>query len=737
MKFLDNLLVLANVGIGTSSPTSKLHILQDTVGTSAKGLSVNFNTIGEVFFIDDNGLAKYYGGGFTVAGSNAALNLISNGGVNPGLGFKYNNGSNDSGTLYGSGNSMFLSAAAFGIGGANFNPQARLHITGVDTTSGNHALKVENIAATNLLSITNDGFVTLGAVGGSARVRVNLGNSQSFDINATDYSTFSMSDGGTPWFTISPTTNNEATLASTGILDIRAGGANTLYARFSESAGGIGINTQNPTARLHIVGVNATSSSYSLTVENSALVNLLYVRNDGVSLFGSTVSIDGKDVTNYPISVVSTHATLTRLKFLNSGNTQTDIQIGNNNGTNSIYYGVNTAGNSFIDNRTGNLLFQNTGTTQMIFDNTGRLGIGSTAPSATLDVKGANSIVMSVKQLSSALPAMFQLINDNDTTSFSVVAHNSASATPNKVSMSTGHGKDFGITLGSSPAGTFRIAREDGYTVPTFFIDGTNERIGIGTASPTAKLHVLGVDATSSNYALKIQDSAATNLLFVRNDGQSKFGNGFTVLAGGTSASVTGNFPIYGGFGGSFEASRIGLTSDISIGGALQLGNSGFSKIYSDGNYGIIYSSTAGNTQHQFIGNITVSDGLTIDTVVSSPIANALHTLTGHVVIDDLAGSGTRYVTVDSTGKLIEGAAAAGSISKYQTTFTPGTVTDWGVNVANTITHGLGTLAVTVTAWDLTTGNVLYAQIGNRSTTTVDVTFRENPAGDVQIVIIG
>jgi hypothetical protein len=49
------------------------------------------------------------------------------------------------------------------------------------------------------------------------------------------------------------------------------------------------------------------------------------------------------------------------------------------------------------------------------------------------------------------------------------------------------------------------------------FDNGTN--VGINNISPTAKLDILGIDALSTTYSLKINDSAPNNLLSVRNDG--------------------------------------------------------------------------------------------------------------------------------------------------------------------------------------------------------------------------
>lgn len=151
-----------NVGMGESNPTAKLQILKNTVGTGQKGLSVNFATIGEVFYIDDNGAAVYNANaGFTIKGGNGSLSIISNGGVNPSLAFKYNNGASDSGILFGNGASMFMNTPALGLGGAtNFNPSARLHIQGLYDTSG-YALKIDNSASSPLLYVRNDGYTTI------------------------------------------------------------------------------------------------------------------------------------------------------------------------------------------------------------------------------------------------------------------------------------------------------------------------------------------------------------------------------------------------------------------------------------------------------------------------------------------------------------------------------------------------------------------------------------------------
>jgi len=69
----------------------------------------------------------------------------------------------------------------------------------------------------------------------------------------------------------------------------------------------------------------------------------------------------------------------------------------------------------------------------------------------------------------------------------------------------------------------------------SIYDDGTN--VGIGTIAPTATIHGKGIDATSSNYALKVDNSASSPLLYVRNDGLINIDNLTPSQIVGTDAS--------------------------------------------------------------------------------------------------------------------------------------------------------------------------------------------------------
>jgi len=70
------------------------------------------------------------------------------------------------------------------------------------------------------------------------------------------------------------------------------------------------------------------------------------------------------------------------------------------------------------------------------------------------------------------------------------------------------------------------IAKIEMYSNELYFITGTQQTVlnatglSLGTnAGAGAKLQVRGIDATSSNFALKVENSTPTNLFSVRNDG--------------------------------------------------------------------------------------------------------------------------------------------------------------------------------------------------------------------------
>lgn len=74
-----------------------------------------------------------------------------------------------------------------------------------------------------------------------------------------------------------------------------------------------------------------------------------------------------------------------------------------------------------------------------------------------------------------------------------------------------------GIVINGLTGETNSLQIKTGDTVS--FNVSTNGNVGVGNNLPEAKLHLVGFDNTSSNYALKTENSTGGTLFNVRNDG--------------------------------------------------------------------------------------------------------------------------------------------------------------------------------------------------------------------------
>lgn len=153
------------------------------------------------------------------------------------------------------------------MGIASLNPSARLHVKGIDATSSNYALKVDNSSSSPLLYVRNDGSIGISTPSEIVRVAVLAATNgdyeaiKSYSNNGLQYSQFGW--GG---------------LEGSYYLKLKSSSSQPILLLPSTN---VGITETSPTARLHIKGVDATSSNFALKVDNSASSPLLYVRNDG------------------------------------------------------------------------------------------------------------------------------------------------------------------------------------------------------------------------------------------------------------------------------------------------------------------------------------------------------------------------------------------------------------------------------------------------------------------------
>ena len=471
--------------------------------------------------------------------------------------------------------------------------------------------------------------------------------------------------------------------------------------------------------------INTGSGIPGLMHLNSFGVELVTYTNVSDSLFGNASNHDLTFITNDVERIKITAAGAVGINHLTPPAQLTIVGAGNTSATHALRIG-NSASDILVN-----------------VQDDGNVGIGTATPTSLLNVVGTSTVNQSFLGVGiddGAYSAKIGTTNSGGTPYSGLWFDTATPTTTNYQFMSTG-----GLTVINGSALYLRTSNVDRVIILN------NGNVGIGTTSPTQKLHVISTSGVSDVFKAESQYGTS---LSVNQYGYVIADNGVHI---GDSNGLS--------FGSSSPFNKVIITPNdwqFNLGSTIILNDGGYATHFAadnatlfnnpnkiwrwvDANIPTSYMSLTtvglgiGNgllvptAKLDVNGDVNISDGLTIDTVASSPTANALRTLTGHVVIDDLSGSGTRTVNVDNDGKLVIGSApVSGATAKYATTFKPGTV-----NVANTITHSLGTTDISVTLWDATSGEIILAKVSNRTSTQVDVTFTTNPAGNVRAVIIG
>jgi hypothetical protein len=172
------------------------------------------------------------------------------------------------------------------------------------------------------------------------------------------------------------------------------------------------------------------------------------------------------------------------------------------------------------------------GVAQMKLETNGRLSIGSSiTASGKLHIKGGGSNATYSLWVENDTPTpWFQLRDDrrliykdgNETNGFVLTTDGSGVATW----QAAGGG---GLTVGTTSIasgtiggvlfqGSGNVLQQDS---TNFFWDDTNNRLGIGTAAPSAAVHVKGSGTGSGTYALKVTNNTPTDLFTIKDNGEA------------------------------------------------------------------------------------------------------------------------------------------------------------------------------------------------------------------------
>ncbi len=644
------------VGIGTTNPTQKLDIVGDInlTGTifanntsGSNGQILSSTGIG-LSWINPSSVGTTYtaGIGLSLANNTFHLNLAS---TNTWTGIQnFSTGATISslsvgGTLSVTGNSTFTN---------NLSVGGTLSVTGRSTFSNGIGI-TGNSTFTNNLSVGNTLFV-------NSKLKIYNGG-----VNTNNYVLTSDNNGNATWkqnipvlytssngITLSGTefklggrlTENTSINVSSSFLRFTAGNGST-EALYIANTGRIGLGTTSPSKKLDVVGDINLSGTIFATGTSGSNGQVLTSTGAGLAWIDSAAIGTSFSVTN-GLSSISNNV------FGLGGTLTQNTSIG--------------VSSSFLKFTAGN------GSTEALYiANTGRIGLGTTSPSKKLDVVGDINLSGTIfatgtsgsngQVLTSTGAGLAWIDSAAIGTSFSVT--NGLSSISNNV-----FGLGGTLTQNTSIGVSSSYLRfTAGSNTESLYISNTG-RVGIGTASPSQKLHVIGDAYFASNVGFGVAsptkkidvagDIKLTGKLFVGSAGTSGSDNQVLITSGDSLNWVDAssiNQPL-SFMNGLSEIS----TNTIGLGGTLtkttSVGTSSFDLFFLDSsNNKSLYIASNGNIG---IGN-TTSQSFKLH-VTGDTLIDGITQLNGNVgVRDNLAvgsltmnyGSSSGYIlTSDSIG---------------------------------------------------------------------------------------
>jgi hypothetical protein len=289
-----------------------------------------------------------------------------------------------------------------------------------------------------------------------------------------------------------------------------------------------------------------------------------------------------------------------------------------------------------------NFNFNTSGTnTRLSILNNGNVGIGTTSPTHKLDVRG--DIVL---KGGSTQHSVIRFKRSDSAYDFAYIGFEDPTAANDEFLISsTGNGNPIKIQAGVGDTIHFY-----GDTTAYGGFDG-NGNFGIGTTSPSSKLHVAGqimISPSSGTPSLKFQDSGTTNAYIDLTDGQQRFDfrdDSDTVM------SVTLD-TLRVGIGTTSPATSLEVNGSIAATGVLNAyTTSGSTQIGFDGTSSFITANAGGGSN----ANLKFYSGSNAERMVilsngnvgigrTSPVSKL------HVYQNDAATSTTAGITIEQDG---------------------------------------------------------------------------------------
>lgn len=586
-----------NVGVNTTNPATRLEVADSNVAT---------DSIGNLFVRTTNNQGINIGGQISLGGYYSASNIYTFGSI---AGRKENATSGNvagylalSTTTSGGTNTERVRINSDGNVGINVtSPLAKLHTVGQVYIDNYTSLTAKNILTLNMNGANYAHIYDTGlagnviAIGGAANIstvpsssimswdlddaRVGIGTNTptaKLDVNGgavfANGLTVSTDASSTSYFIGANGTrpiifqNNTAASYDFGFKFTDSNtftlvGGNTLANPTTDLVsfkfdGNVGIGTTAPTGGLHINNAPGTFSEvlrlqrnggvfYSVGLDTNFL-NIAYNGNTNASnIFvlktNGFLGLGNLQTANYNLDIASTQGQGIQLRFDTTTNYLARI---------TPYWNSNTDSRiDFAINRSGGV----TPDVIMSVGYGGNVGIGTTAPSKTLDVKGAGGVL----NLQSTSNDVWQTF---------------APQTGNVWRLQAQTGNTFGIY--DEAASAFRL------------LINSNGNVGVGSASANNKLHVNGSASIGSNYNI----AAPTNGLIVEGNvgiGTSTVSTKLHVSGGTYISNIvgTGDLRIE-----NIDTVGVGISLKNHTGKYWFMYNGGSSSWAGDGVLGFVYT---------------------------------------------------------------------------------------------------------------------------------------------------
>lgn len=547
------------IGIGTSSPSAKTHIVGGAAATNATALLVENSDGTDLLKVRDGGTSTLNGildvnGSVDIDGSSSgALNVNISSGSYP---IRFSNATSTADVylgISGSSNGFILYVNSANRLEVKSDGQLQLNDYTSTTHDGTPTSFLGVDASGNVVKTTSSGVLTP-----TLQEVTDEGN--------TTTNAISIGHSNTPAYFIDVQNSTGATLARfkdsdsthTGIViagDVNGGWVGSdfftngiyyqdsidalrIYSNSAErmritSTGNVGIGTASPSGQLHIKNASGTNGliiqrgndnttpTYQIVTDSTKNV----IKANGeityrVAALGGTPTEKMRIDTSGNVGIGTTSPSA-KLDIRGTGGDMVKI-LDSNNANNGFIFNTNlTSGYSStfrlddtsldIGHNSGSraITFSNGGNTRMFIKHTGDIGIGTSSPSAKIEVSGDGDIIKATRGSYSVVTNMNSGNNNITSTGKSFILQTSDS---NPISLYTNG--TLGLTI------------------------DTSQNVGIGTSGQGAKLHIVGSGNTTSTTALLVESNNGTDRLRVT-DGDRVFINSQVIYYGADAENTT------------------------------------------------------------------------------------------------------------------------------------------------------------------------------------------------------